>query len=96
MGMFRRKRAEQLVPPPQLVDEAKANPGGRVYEIDRDMVDDPNGAVPPEAIIGAWQVDARGKLSGNCQANPTTGLGRQAARPERFLRIIRSLADVRR
>ncbi|MFF5922530.1 hypothetical protein ACFY8C_29970 [Streptomyces flavochromogenes] len=70
MGMFRRRRAERREPPPQLVDEAKAHPGGWVYEIDRDMVGDPNGAVPPEAIIGAWQVDACGTLSGDYQANP--------------------------
>ncbi|WP_073494937.1 hypothetical protein [Actinacidiphila paucisporea] len=53
-----------------MVDEAKANPGGWVYEIDGDMVDDPNGDVPSEAIIGAWQVNARGKISGAFQPNP--------------------------
>lgn len=70
MGIFRRKRSGQRMPPPELVAEAKANPGGWVYEIDGNMVDDPNGAVPPEAIIAAWQVDARGRLSGGYQANP--------------------------
>lgn len=70
MGIFRRKRSRQRVPPPELVAEAKANPGGWVYEIDGNMVDDPNGAVPPEAIIAAWQVGARGRLSGGYQANP--------------------------
>lgn len=70
MGMFSRDHTGQRVPSPALVDEAKANPGGWVYEIDSGMVDDPYGAVPPEAIIGAWKVDASGKLSGDYQANP--------------------------
>ncbi|MEY9845780.1 hypothetical protein ABH940_002858 [Streptacidiphilus sp. BW17] len=70
MGIFRRKQTAERVPPPELVEEAKANPGGWVYEIDGNMVDDPSGTVPPEAIIGAWQVDERGNLSGDYQANP--------------------------
>lgn len=37
MGMFSRDHAGQRVPSPALVDEAKANPGGWVYEIDRGM-----------------------------------------------------------
>jgi hypothetical protein len=73
MGLFNRKRTVRRVPPPELVEEAKANPGGWVYEIDGDRVDDPNGAVPPDAIIGAWKVDARGNLSGDYQANPNYG-----------------------
>ena len=70
MGMFSRKRAGQREFPPELVDEARVNPGGWVYEIDGDMVDDPNGDVPPEAIIGAWQVNARGKIFGDFRPNP--------------------------
>jgi hypothetical protein len=70
MGMFSGKRAGQRGFPPELVDEARANPGGWVYEIDGDMVDDPNGDVPPEAIIGAWQVNARGKIYGDFRPNP--------------------------
>lgn len=70
MGWFSRKPTRQRVPPPGLVDEARANPGGWVYEIDGDMVDDPHGVVPPEAISGAWQVDACGQLSGDFKANP--------------------------
>jgi hypothetical protein len=58
------------VPPPELVAEARRNPGGWVYEIDGDMVDDPNGAVPPEAIIGAWKVDQDGNLTGEYDENP--------------------------
>ncbi len=34
------------------------------------MVDDPNGDVPPEAIIGAWQVNTRGKIYGDFRPNP--------------------------
>jgi hypothetical protein len=68
--MFSRKRADRREFPPELVDEASANPGGWVYEIDGEMVDDPNGDVPPEAIIGAWQVNARGKIYGDFRPNP--------------------------
>ncbi|MDX3075723.1 hypothetical protein [Streptomyces sp. MI02-7b] len=70
MGLFRRNRTGRRVPPPGLVEEAAADPGGWVYEIDADMVDDPEGSVPPEAVIGAWQVDAHGKLAGGYRANP--------------------------
>lgn len=70
MEMFSRKRAGQRALPPELVDEASINPGGWVYEIDGEMVDDPNRDVPPEAIIGAWQVNALGKIYGDFQPNP--------------------------
>nr|WSX75509.1 hypothetical protein OH826_17410 [Streptomyces sp. NBC_00899] len=61
---------QRRVPPPELADEARRNPGGWVYEIDGDMVADPYGDVPPEAVIGAWKVDRRGALSGEYEANP--------------------------
>lgn len=60
-------------PPPELVSEAQRHPGGWVYEIDGEMVSDPYGEVPPAAIIGAWQVDQNGKLTGFFQANPNYG-----------------------
>jgi hypothetical protein len=56
-------------PSPGLEAEAAANPGGWVYEIDSDWVDDPNGYVPPEAIKGGWKVDDAGKLTGEYRAN---------------------------
>jgi len=48
-------------------EEAKQHPGGWVYRIDRHF--DPNGEVPPSAIIGAWQVGPTGEITGAFQAN---------------------------
>lgn len=66
---LRKQNVEQPVHPPEMVAEARAHPGGWVYVIDGDMVDDPNGEVPPEAIIGAWKVDDQGNLTDEYQAN---------------------------
>lgn len=44
-------------PLPAEVSAAKANPGGWVYRIAGGF--GPNDSVPPEAIVGAWKVDAR-------------------------------------
>lgn len=44
--------------------------GGWVYEIDGAQVADPMGAVPPSAIIGAWQVGADGEIVGKFRPNP--------------------------
>jgi hypothetical protein len=41
-------------------EEARQQRGGYVYAIDG--VVDPNGAVPPERIAGAWPVDSEGNL----------------------------------
>ncbi|MDQ0465245.1 hypothetical protein QO010_003032 [Caulobacter ginsengisoli] len=48
--------------------EAKANPGGWVYEIGGgyDAVE----AVPPQAIKGAWKVDDQGEITGEYKPNP--------------------------
>lgn len=48
--------------------EARLNPGGWVYAIDDRY--DPNGAVPPEGIKGAWKVDERGHIVGEFIPNP--------------------------
>ncbi len=57
------------MPPSELIQEAKANPGGWVYEISGKY--DPNGEVPPHAIKGAWQVNQAGEvIPGSYQANP--------------------------
>ncbi|WP_125936570.1 hypothetical protein [Streptomyces sp. WAC 06738] len=53
--------------------EARRHPGGWVYEIDGAMVDDPHGEVPPSAIVGAWEVDPDGALTGVYEANPNYG-----------------------
>jgi hypothetical protein len=58
------------VPNAGAIAEAKKHPGGWVYEIDSDQVADPNGYVPPRAIIGAWQVDEAGVIVGEFQPNP--------------------------
>jgi hypothetical protein len=55
--------------PPHLLDEASRNPGGWIYEIDGEQVSDPNGAVPPEAIKGAWAIGQDGKPTGEYTAN---------------------------
>ena len=49
-------------PPQAAIEEAKQNPNGWVYEIDERF--DPNGAVPPEGIVGAWKVDDNGIIVG--------------------------------
>jgi len=55
--------------PEDMVGEAKANPGGWVYEISSRC--DPNGAIPPHAIKGAWRVDDRGEIvPGSYTPNP--------------------------
>jgi hypothetical protein len=56
-------------PLPGEVAEAASIPNGWVYRI-AGSVADPNGRVPPEAIIGAWKVDAVGKITGEFIPNP--------------------------
>ena len=62
------ERTDTKTPTPEATAEAKLNPGGWVYEIDDGY--DPNGAVPPEAIVGAWQVDDAGNIVGEFKPNP--------------------------
>jgi len=59
--------------PPELLAKAAANPGGSVYEIDGSQVPDPNGYVPPEAIIGEFTVDENGQPTGIFRRNPKYG-----------------------
>ena len=54
--------------PEALLAEARSKPNGWVYEIDPRF--DPNGAVPPEGIKGAWEVGSDGLPTGEYQANP--------------------------
>jgi len=59
----------ELQPTPEMVREAKRNPGGWVYAIAGTY--GPNDAVPPEAIAGAWKVDGKGNIiPGSFQPNP--------------------------
>ncbi|WP_043668222.1 hypothetical protein [Streptomyces xylophagus] len=60
-------------PPPELAAEAAANPGGSVAVIDPDLVGDPNGYVPGEAVLGVWRVGEDGKLTGEFVENPHYG-----------------------
>jgi hypothetical protein len=57
-----------MEPAPEARAEAKQNPGGWVYAIDGRY--DPNGAVPPHAIKGAWKVDEDGEIVGDFIPNP--------------------------
>ncbi len=44
-------------------EEAARTPNGWVYRIAGQY--DPNGEVPPEAIVGAWKVNSHGKIEGD-------------------------------
>lgn len=67
----RKRETAQRSAPPELLAEAEQYPGGWVYEIDADLIEDgPYGAVPFGAIIGGWQVDKRGRLTGVFWENP--------------------------
>lgn len=57
-----------LTPYPGEVEEAKRFPNAHVYRIAGHF--GPNDAVPPGAIIGAWKVDAQGKIVGEFIRNP--------------------------
>ena len=58
---------EQRRPSAEVVQQAKQHPNGWVYEIDGEFGEDED--VPPEAIIGAWEVDGEGNLTGKYLKN---------------------------
>jgi hypothetical protein len=60
-------RTEATVPLPGEVEEAKQNANGWVYRIAGHC--GAKDQVPPEAIIGAWKVDAQGKIVGGFLEN---------------------------
>lgn len=52
----------------EVLRAAQANPNGWVYKIDGAFGD--HDKVPPEAIVGAWKVNAIGELTGEFLENP--------------------------
>jgi hypothetical protein len=63
-------RYEQCSPPHEasLVDAAKQQPNGWVYDIDWAYPETQR--TPPEAIRGSWKVDGDGQLTGLFAVNP--------------------------
>jgi hypothetical protein len=55
-------------PSQEQIAEALKFPNGWVYEIDSDYQGKEQ--VPPEAIKGAWKVDAKGAIEGEFIPNP--------------------------
>ena len=76
--------------PVELLNEAAANPGGWVYEIDSRYERD--GAVPPHAIRRGWEVGGDGKPTGSYQENPHFGMPRPLVSVEHILAEARALA----
>lgn len=54
-------------PTTAIIEEAKKNPNGWVYQIDFQYL--PSDYTPPEAIVGAWKVDAYGLIEGDFEPN---------------------------
>ncbi len=54
-------------PSDEVMQQAKFHANGWVYQIDGKYA--PSQAVPPEVIMGAWQVDANGNIVGEFIAN---------------------------
>ena len=54
--------------PPEAKEEARRNPHGYVYKIEGSF--GPDEHVPPEAVVGAWKVDANGQITGEFISNP--------------------------
>jgi hypothetical protein len=55
-------------PLPGEIEEAKRFPNGWVYRIAGGF--GAKDRVPPEAVVGAWRVDAQGKIVGDFIPNP--------------------------
>ena len=60
---------EERKPPRNILESAHLHPNEWMYELDGDFA--PGEAVPPDAIIGAWSVDYRGRIVGGFIPNPT-------------------------
>ncbi len=59
---------QPTVPTADILAEAKRYPNGWVYVLDGTF--GPNEAVPLRSIIGAWEVNSNGDLTGTYWANP--------------------------
>ena len=57
-----------MKPHAEEIAEARHHPNGRVYRIAGDF--GPSDGVPPEAIVGAWKVNAAGSIFGDFIHNP--------------------------
>lgn len=58
------------LPSGEAREQAKANPGGYVYEIDNTFGPfSDRDYIPPKAVIGAWKVDANGNIYGGFSPN---------------------------
>lgn len=51
---------DKLKPTQEAIETAKARPNGWVYQIDFEYL--PNDYTPPEAVEGAWKVNAKGEI----------------------------------
>jgi len=60
--------SNKITPTLEETKEAKSQPDGWVYRISGEY--DPDGAIPPEAIVGAWKVDGLGEIEGQFIPNP--------------------------
>jgi len=60
-------RRSETIPHPAEIEEAKRTPNGWVYRIAPGL--SKTDAVPPSAIIGAWKVDATGRITGSFVKN---------------------------
>ena len=59
---------QEPVPSYEAIEAARRQPNSWIYELDGNF--GPDDEVPPEAIVGAWQVDFAGKIAGHFIRNP--------------------------
>jgi hypothetical protein len=59
--------------PANLLELAQLHAGGSIAQIDGSMLPDPDGYVPPEAIVGAYIIDENGVPTGTYRRNPSYG-----------------------
>jgi hypothetical protein len=60
------KKMNQIITD-EIIREAKNTPNGWVYKIDSNY--DLTGDIRPEAIVGAWEVDGNGNITGDFISN---------------------------
>jgi hypothetical protein len=58
---------EKPIPSKELIEAAQHNPNGWVYRVEERADQE---TIPPEAIVGAWSVDEKGKIYGDFIPNP--------------------------